>query len=217
MRLGRLLRGAAAEVVAVKRIPKDAVRTVDALRNIKHEVTVMRLLRNARARALPEGSGAAAVAAAEGLAHVAALVDVRISAKSVHIVQIAGGCNLHKLSQIGGPLSALVLAPVARGLAAALVAVHAIGWCHRDVKPENVLLGVNSRALEMLARTDPRRAAANVHVQLCDFGIASPLPREDEPRLRQLCGSPGFFAPEVRATPGRLPRARTSNCARAGS
>ena len=108
MRLGRLLRGAAAEVVAVKRIPKDAVRTVDALRNIKHEVTVMRLLRNARARALPEGSGAAAVAAAEGLAHVAALVDVRISAKSVHIVQIAGGCNLHKLSQIGGPLSALL-------------------------------------------------------------------------------------------------------------
>ena len=129
--------------------------------------------------------------------------------EDLHIVQIAGGCNLHKLSQIGGPLSALVLAPVARALAAALVAVHAIGWCHRDVKPENVLLGVNSHALEMLARTDPRRAAANVHVQLCDFGIASPLPREDEPRLRQLCGSPGFFAPEVRATPGRLPRART--------
>ena len=209
--------GDAVEVIAVKRIPKDAVRTVNSLRNLKHEVTVMRLLRNARARALPEGSGAAAVAAAEGLAHVAALVDVRISAKSVHIVQIAGGCNLHKLLEIGGPLSALVLAPVARGLAAALVAVHAIGWCHRDVKPENVLLGVNSRALEMLARTDPRRAAANVHVQLCDFGIASPLPREDEPRLRQLCGSPGFFAPEVRLTPGRLPRARTSTCARAGS
>ena len=209
--------GDAVEVIAVKRIPKDAVRTVNSLRNLKHEVTVMRLLRDARAHALPEGSGVAAVAAAEGLAHTAALVDVRLCATSMHIVQIAGGCNLHKLLEIGGPLSALVLAPVARGLAAALVAVHAIGWCHRDVKPENVLLGVNSRALEMLARTDPQHAAANVHVQLCDFGIASPLPREDEPRLRQLCGSPGFFAPEVRLTPGRLPRARTSTCARAGS
>ena len=209
--------GDAVEVIAVKRIPKDAVRTVNSLRNLKHEVTVMRLLRDARAHALPEGSGVAAVAAAEGLAHTAALVDVRLSAKSMHIVQIAGGCNLHKLLEIGGPLSALVLAPVARGLAAALVAVHAIGWCHRDVKPENVLLGVNSHALEMLARTDPQHAAANVHVQLCDFGVASPLPREDEPRLRQLCGSPGFFAPEVRLTPGRLPRARTSTCARAGS
>ena len=199
VRLGQLSRDAGGGHLVVKRIPKNTIRTVSSLRHLKHEVSLMRALRDARAGQRAEGGGAAAEAIAEGLTHVVVLFDVRLSPMSLHIVQQVGGSNLHQLTKIGGPLSSLVVAMVARGLAAALVAVHDLGWCHRDVKPENMLLGVDAHALHVLARTDPEAAATRVHVRLCDFGIAVPRPRAGEPRLHQFCGSAGFFAPEVSA------------------
>ena len=206
MRLGQFSRAAGGGRVVIKSIPKETVRTISSLRHLKHEVCVLRELRDARARPRVEGGGAAAEAAAEGLTHVARLIDVRLSPMSLHIVQQVGGSNLHQLTKIGGPLSAPVVAAVARGLAAALVAVHDLGWCHRDVKPENLLLGAEAIDLHMLARTDPEAVAGHVRVRLCSFGIAVPLPRAGEPRLHQMCGTSGFFAPEVSA------RLRSARC-----
>ena len=210
VRLGVTWTGA---TVAVKRISKAKVRSIVALRNLANEVSAMRALSGvdaagARVPAADGGGDAtgdhAAGAADDGararLEHVARLHDVRISNGFVYIIQEAGGCDLYRL--IGEvarncPLSPLIIAAVARGLSAAVAAVHAHGWCHRDIKPENVLLGGDVRSLSALAEHEPELAAARVHVRLCDFGITTRLPRDGEPRLTQFCGTPGFFAPEL--------------------
>jgi len=70
---------------------------------------------------------------------------------------------------------------IARELLSALRAIHDAGIVHRDVKPENVLVGADER------------------MRLTDFGIAHP---EDATRLTQtgeVIGTARFMAPELRA------------------
>ncbi len=84
----------------------------------------------------------------------------------------------------GKPLSALSAAE--RGecrqavrwveqIAEGLAEVHACGLLHRDIKPQNILIGDNGR---------PR---------LVDFGLAAPLASES---LQAISGSPPYMAPE---------------------
>jgi serine/threonine protein kinase len=63
------------------------------------------------------------------------------------------------------------------GLLAALVHIHWRGILHRDVKPENILLGEDGRFV------------------LTDFGIATFM--TDTNAMANRCGSPGHIAPEI--------------------
>jgi eukaryotic-like serine/threonine-protein kinase len=94
------------------------------------------------------------------------------------VMQLVHAQSLDQVLVASGPLSPRRAAEVGRQLLSALSVAHAAGVMHRDVKPSNVLLGRDDRAV------------------LTDFGIAT---FQGDPRLTQtgmVMGSPGFTAPE---------------------
>jgi tRNA A-37 threonylcarbamoyl transferase component Bud32 len=94
------------------------------------------------------------------------------------VMQLVSAQSLDQVLATSGPLSPRRAAEVGRQLLSALSVAHAAGVMHRDVKPSNVLLGRDDRAV------------------LTDFGIAT---FQGDPLLTQtgmVMGSPGFTAPE---------------------
>jgi serine/threonine protein kinase len=94
------------------------------------------------------------------------------------VMQLVDAQSLDQVLAATGPLSPRRAAEVGRQLLSALSVAHAAGVMHRDVKPSNVLLGQDDRAV------------------LTDFGIAT---FQGDPKLTQtgmVMGSPGFTAPE---------------------
>jgi eukaryotic-like serine/threonine-protein kinase len=94
------------------------------------------------------------------------------------VMQLVHAQSLDQVLATSGPLSPRRAAEMGRQLLSALSLAHAAGVLHRDVKPSNVLLGRDDRAV------------------LTDFGIAT---FAGDPKLTQtgmVMGSPGFTAPE---------------------
>jgi serine/threonine protein kinase len=95
------------------------------------------------------------------------------------VMEYVDGKDLARLVTEEGPLSPDGAAPLMWQAADALVAAHAQGIVHRDVKPSNILVDRDNR------------------VKLTDFGIARV---SGDPALTQtglVTGSPAFLAPEV--------------------
>ena len=119
--------------------------------------------------------------------HVVAIFDVVIDTDSDArwlVMEYVEGETLAHLVRREGRLSPDQAAPLLRQAADALVAAHAAGIAHRDVKPSNILVDRSGRA------------------KLTDFGIARIA---TDPALTQtglLTGSPAYLAPEI-ATGGR--------------
>ncbi len=94
------------------------------------------------------------------------------------VMQLVRSRTLGELIREDGPMSPLEAADIGLQLLEALRAAHAAGVLHRDVKPDNVLLAEDGRAV------------------LTDFGIAT---TEDEAPVTStgvLLGTPAFMAPE---------------------
>jgi hypothetical protein len=144
--------------VAVKVLRPAVAGDPDARRRLAREVETMRRVRSP---------------------YVAEVIDADVTCDPPYIVtRYVRGRTLEQVVTSGGPRRGPELAAVARGLAAALTAVHAAGVVHRDVKPGNI----------MLAGGEP---------VVIDFGIAH-LP--DSTRITQtgmFMGTPGYLAPEV--------------------
>jgi len=100
------------------------------------------------------------------------------------VMEYVEGEELEQRLRQGAPLSPEVALAVARAVAAALVAAHAAGVLHRDVKPSNVMVGEDG------------------DVKLIDFGVALRHQTEEEraPHAGEgLVGTPFYLAPEVLA------------------
>jgi tRNA A-37 threonylcarbamoyl transferase component Bud32 len=105
------------------------------------------------------------------------------------VMERLSGRDLSALLAARGALPAEEAMRVLRQVGAALAFAHSRGFVHRDVKPANVWVGDDGS------------------VKLMDFGLARPLPREQDGRgPRSVEGTPQYLAPETAV--GREPDGR---------
>jgi tRNA A-37 threonylcarbamoyl transferase component Bud32 len=94
------------------------------------------------------------------------------------VMELVDARSLDRVVAADGPLPPLRAAELGAGLLEALASAHAAGVLHRDVKPSNVLVNADGKAV------------------LTDFGIAT---FTEDPAITQVgmvMGTPGFTAPE---------------------
>jgi tRNA A-37 threonylcarbamoyl transferase component Bud32 len=101
------------------------------------------------------------------------------------VVELVRGSTLRQLLSDQGFLPPEVAAAIGVELADALDHAHGLGVIHRDVKPENVLVGA--------AGGTEREAAP---IKITDFGIAKLLDAQGVTSTGQVLGSPAHMAPE---------------------
>ncbi|MDR5782906.1 AAA family ATPase [Caballeronia sp. LZ065] len=109
----------------------------------------------------------------------------------VLILDDSGGDPL--VRALGKPLALARCLRIAVNLAQAMVAMHALGIVHKDIKPANVLVG------------------ADEHVRLTGFGIASLLPHEHQPAVppEVIAGTLAYMSPEQTGRMNRSVDARS--------
>jgi hypothetical protein len=115
--------------------------------------------------------------------HVIAIHDVVEDGGVLFLVMDlhAGGDLADRLAR-GGPLPAAALRELGRQLGGALAAAHRAGVVHRDVKPQNVLVGPDPAALD---------------TRLVDFGLARTADLAGLTTRSTVLGTPEYMAPEV--------------------
>ncbi|WP_019629933.1 serine/threonine-protein kinase [Actinomadura atramentaria] len=94
------------------------------------------------------------------------------------VMELVDARSLQDVLDEDGPLTPARAAGIGRQMLAALRAAHAIGILHRDVKPANVLLARDGRAV------------------LTDFGIAQVAGDATLTRTGLIMGSPAYMSPE---------------------
>ncbi|MFI6507419.1 protein kinase [Streptosporangium sp. NPDC050855] len=111
--------------------------------------------------------------------HVAEVLDAELTARQPYIVtRFAPGRTLEETVLQDGPLPDDQVIRLARGMCAALVAIHAADVIHRDFKPSNV----------MIVNGDPL---------VIDFGIAHLVNATRLTQTGMFVGTPGYLAPEI--------------------
>lgn len=109
------------------------------------------------------------------------------------VMELLEGETLLARLERRGRLSLDEVSAIARGIGAALDAVHAHGVLHGDLKPANVFL---------LGPDDPASSAPTI--KLVDFGTSKVHGLERLTRTGELVGTPTFMAPELLTGDGAI-------------
>jgi serine/threonine protein kinase len=144
--------------VAVKVLPEGSLEDVTARARFTREVEVARSIDHPRVQAVLDADAAAE--------------------RPWLATELVVGPTLAQRVLADGPLPGPELHALARGLAEALVAVHAAGLVHRDVSPANVVLGPDGPVL-------------------VDFGIARGPTATTLTEAGTVVGTAGWLAPEA--------------------
>jgi serine/threonine protein kinase len=111
--------------------------------------------------------------------YVAEVLDAELTGAEPYIVtRFAPGRTLEDTVLSDGPLPGPELVRLAKGMTAALVAIHAADVIHRDFKPSNVIL-IDGEPL------------------VIDFGIAHLVNATRLTQTGMFVGTPGYLAPEI--------------------
>ncbi|KAJ6540847.1 kinase-like domain-containing protein [Mycena vulgaris] len=73
-------------------------------------------------------------------------------------------------------------AALVRTILSAVYAIHSAGIVHRDIKPENLLF---------------RTEADDADIMIADFGLSRLMDESEASMLTEICGTPGYMAPEI--------------------
>ncbi|KAJ1654335.1 serine/threonine protein kinase [Dispira simplex] len=112
--------------------------------------------------------------------HIVHLVDFFETADDICIATEFCQCDLGEYLQAHKYLGAVEVRVIAKQLLSALKYLHTRGIIHHDIKPQNILIGLDGR------------------IKLCDFGLATQLaPTRDTTYQTTLKGTPLYMAPEV--------------------
>ncbi len=115
--------------------------------------------------------------------HVIRIHDVVATEELLFLVmELHPGGDLADRLARGGPLAPAEVRRLAAQLCGALEAAHRAGVVHRDIKPQNVLVGPDPGALD---------------VRLCDFGLARVADSAGLTTGSTVLGTPEYMAPEV--------------------
>ncbi|AQT73181.1 serine/threonine-protein kinase [Streptomyces sp. fd1-xmd] len=145
-------------LVAVKVIRDEITGHPEALARFRREAETVRAVRSA---------------------YTANLIDASLAAPPYWLAtEYVAGPTLGRAVATRGALPADTCLRLFAALAEGLASVHAYGVTHRDLKPQNVILGAQGP-------------------QLIDFGIAKGVGATALTQDGQAPGTPGFTAPEV--------------------
>src|SRR5918993_1602814 len=97
------------------------------------------------------------------------------------VMDLVPGGSVRQLLRARGTLTPAEAATVMAGVAAGLSHAHRMGVVHRDLKPDNILVG----------------DAEVMDVRLTDFGIARVLDAPPLTTTGALVGTPNYLAPEI--------------------
>ncbi|WP_405615871.1 serine/threonine protein kinase [Streptomyces sp. NBC_01511] len=145
-------------LVAVKVVREEITEHPEALARFRREAETVRAVRSA---------------------YTANLIDAGLDGDPYWIAtEYVTGPTLARAVRERGPFPAGTCRRLIAAMAEGLASVHAYGVTHRDLKPQNVLLGSQGP-------------------QLIDFGIARGVEQTALTQDGQAPGTPGFTAPEV--------------------
>jgi serine/threonine-protein kinase len=158
--MGRVYRahdGKLDEVVALKMLRKELVGRADMLDRFRQEVKLARRVTSP---------------------HVVRTFDLGEHGDEVFLTMeyIEGSSLAHRIEN--GPMPVDEVLRIGRAVAAGMAAAHATGVLHRDLKPDNILLGKDGR------------------IAITDFGIARSASASPDATADRFVGTPAYMAPE---------------------
>jgi serine/threonine-protein kinase len=166
--MGRVYRahdGKLDEVVALKMLRKELVGRADMLERFRQEVKLARRVTSP---------------------HVVRTFDLGEHGDEVFLTMeyIEGRSLAHRIE--AGPMPVEDVIRIGRAVASGMAAAHATGVLHRDLKPDNVLIGKDER------------------IAITDFGIARAASANPDATADRFVGTPAYMAPEQVESVARL-------------